>query len=198
MRVAISGNIGVGKSTLCETMSPHGTVHYEDIDKEILDLFYSSSDKVGVELLNQFHFLNEAIKREIKSQHLDTGFTFFDRPLTDHIHVFAKTNLKASDYVTYNGFQEIFLNLLNFKKYDMTILLRGSDESILNRIESRDRIGENTESNKDYFIELNKIYNSNDYVEHLKNHADKVVIINTDNKTPFDIYSEVIKIVGLI
>jgi deoxyadenosine/deoxycytidine kinase len=80
----------------------------------------------------------------------------------------------------------------------MTILLRGSDESILNRIESRDRIGENTESNKDYFIELNKIYNSNDYVEHLKNHADKVVIINTDNKTPFDIYSEVIKIVGLI
>jgi deoxyadenosine/deoxycytidine kinase len=126
---------------------------------------------------------------------VDKGVTFFDRPLTDHIHVFAKTNLKASDYVTYNGFQEIFLNLLEFEKYDITILLRGSDETIMSRIEDRDRDCENTEDNKEYFKELNKIYNSDDYVKELQKHSNKVIVINTNNKLPIEVVN---KIVGLI
>jgi deoxyadenosine/deoxycytidine kinase len=199
-KVSISGSIGVGKTSVIDhfrTKDNYKTFK-EDIDKEILDLFYQNrltSDKViNIELLNQFHFLCETITREIKSYYSEEDILIYDRPIIEHSHVFAKQNLNARDWALLVGMQELFLERLGYQKYDLAIILDCDLETNLKRITGRGRQCE-LDTDTTYFKELLEEYQSDYFKGVLAEHSNKVIVIDTSNKTNEQVCAEIEQII---
>lgn len=199
-KVSIGGSIGVGKTSVIDHFNNKENVKTfkEDIDKEILDLFYenmSNDNKVAnIELLNQFHFLSETITREIKSYYSKEDILIYDRPIVEHSHVFAKQNLNARDWALLVGMQELFLERLGYQKYDLAILLDCDLETNLRRIVGRGRQCE-LDTNTTYFKELLEEYRSDYFKSVLAEHSNKVIVIDTSNKTNEEVCEEIEKLI---
>lgn len=189
LRIAISGTIGAGKSTLVEGLGTSygddAEVYKELIDREMLDLFYKHMNDDGLqslEELHQFQFLNNTIVRDIKSYYSDKPIKVYDRQIVEHVQIFARKNLSFDGFIMYDFFQEMFLEQLGHKGYDITILLTLTDEENNRRIFSRGRDSE-TESNAEYFVEINKMYTSDDFINELKRYTKELHILDVTDMT---------------
>lgn len=199
IRIAVSGTIGAGKSTLVEGLGKYygqsSETYKEIIDREMLDLFYKHMAEGGnqqLEELHQFAFLNNTIMRDIKSYYSDVPIKIYDRQIVEHVQIFAKKNLRYDGFLMYDFFQEMFLEQLGHKGYDLTILLVLSDEENSRRIYARGRDSE-TESNNAYFAEINKLYTEDYFLKELERYTDQLIIIDVTDMTQDEVLNRVTK-----
>lgn len=163
MVITIGAMIGAGKSSLAKILGEHlGTeVFYESVDNNpILPLFYTASEeeiqKNRYPFLLQLWFLNTRFK-SIKEALVHKN-NVLDRSIYEDWY-FAKVNkdlgrisdleFEMYESLLHNMMQE--LDELPKKSPDLMIYLRGSFETILNRIQKRGRGYELDESLVSYY-----------------------------------------------
>lgn len=190
MLIVIGGMIGLGKSSVAEILGNHfnSEIFYESVDDNpILPLFYTETEeeirKKRYPFLLQLYFLNTRFK-SIKEALYDDN-NVLDRSIYEDWY-FAKKNMELGriselEMKTYEGLLENMLEELEGlpkKAPDIMVYLKGSFDTVLNRIKLRGRDYEVDESLKEYYHFLWK-----DYDAWVNNHykASDVLIVDMDN-----------------
>ena len=182
--VGISGNIGVGKTTFAKVVSDRlaWKVIYESvIDNPYLEDFYSDMSRWSFNL--QVYFLYHRFTNQLQLSSCESG-VIQDRTIYEDAEIFAKNLYKMKvlskrDWDTYRNLFYSMEGLL--KKPDLIIYLRASTDTLVSRINSRDRSFEKTIS-PDYLHRLNI-----GYEEWAKTSKFNVLTLNTDN---FNIFND--------
>jgi len=160
--IAVSGNIGVGKSTLVRLLSRElqWSPFYEPVtENPYLADFYE--DMQSWAFHSQVYFLMRRLRihRQLMSQ---PGSVIQDRSVYEDAEIFAH-NLYLQDAISerdYRTYQELYAVLVEFlPPPDLVIYLRASIPTLLDRIAKRDRPYERTIS-AGYLADLNDLYES--------------------------------------
>ena len=160
MHIAISGNIGAGKTSLTELLSKHyrWEAHYEDvIDNPYLEDFYNHMERWSFNL--QIYFLKSRFEQLIKINN-NNNTIVQDRTINEDAHIFAP-NLKSMglmnqrDFKNYQGLFELMESQIQGP--DLLIYLRSNIPNLVNKIHKRGREYENSIS-IDYLSRLNERY----------------------------------------
>ena len=187
MLLVVGGMIGLGKSSVAKILGEHfqSDVFYESVDDNpLLPLFYSESEeeiqRKRYPFLLQLYFLNIRFK-SIKEALVNDN-NVLDRSIYEDWY-FAKKNMELGRISQLE--MDIYENLLNNmmeeleslpkKAPDIMIYLKGSFETVMNRIKLRGRDFEVDDSLKEYYHFLWK-----DYDNWVKNHykASEVLVID--------------------
>jgi len=176
--VAIAGNIGAGKTTLCTLLSRHfeWSVHYEDTDNNpYLFDFYNDMKRWAFNL--QIYFLNSRFKQIKKI--LDGSETVVqDRTIYEDAHIFAP-NLHEMGLIEERDFRaylDLFQNMSSMiQAPDLLIYLKASIPTLVKHIHERGRDYEGNMS-LDYLKKLN--YRYDQWIEQYD--KGKLLIINAD------------------
>lgn len=160
MHVAVSGNIGSGKTTLTKMLARHyrWTPQYENVeDNPYLDDFYQEMQRWSFNL--QIFFLNSRFRqvKEIRDSDKDV---IQDRTIYEDAHIFAP-NLHAMGLMTTRDFDN-YLSLFELMESfiegpDLLIYLRASVPTLVDQIQKRERDYE-TNIRIDYLNRLNERY----------------------------------------
>ncbi len=160
MHIAISGNIGAGKTSLTELLSKHygWEAHYEDvIDNPYLDDFYNHMERWSFNL--QIYFLKSRFEQLLKIKNINNVIVQ-DRTIYEDAHIFAP-NLKSMGLMNqrdFKNYQELFeLMESQIQGPDLLIYLRSNIPNLVNKIHKRGREYENSIS-IDYLSRLNERY----------------------------------------
>jgi deoxyadenosine/deoxycytidine kinase len=160
MHIAISGNIGAGKTSLTELLSKHygWEAHYEDvIDNPYLDDFYNHMERWSFNL--QIYFLKSRFELLLKIKNINNVIVQ-DRTIYEDAHIFAP-NLKSMGLMNqrdFKNYQELFeLMESQIQGPDLLIYLRSNIPNLVNKIHKRGREYENSIS-IDYLSRLNERY----------------------------------------
>lgn len=190
MLIVVGGMIGLGKSSVAEILGDHfkSDVFYESVDDNpILPLFYSESEeeiqKKRYPFLLQLYFLNTRFK-SIKEALVHNN-NVLDRSIYEDWY-FAKKNMELGriNELEMKIYEDLLHNMLEEleelpkKAPDVMVYLKGSFETVLNRIALRGREFEIDENLKEYYHFLWKDYDA--WVENCYN-ASEVLIIDMDN-----------------
>ncbi|MCR9153084.1 MAG: deoxynucleoside kinase [Bacteroidetes bacterium] len=160
MHIAISGNIGSGKTTLTRLLAKHykWTPHFEDVeDNPYLDDFYREMQRWSFNL--QIYFLNSRF-RQVKEIRDGGKKIIQDRTIYEDAHIFAP-NLHAMglmpsrDYENYLSLFELMESFV--APPDLLIYLRASIPTLVDQIQKRGRDYENN-IRIDYLNRLNERY----------------------------------------
>ena len=196
LHIGIAGNIGVGKTTMCEKLSEVFSLQpvYESvIDNPYLEDFYSDMERWSFNL--QIYFLYHRFSSQVKLSNMNKGF-IQDRTIYEDKEIFAR-NLKdigcmsIRDWETYN---ELFNNMSQFiNSPDLIIYLKANTDTLLARIKNRKRSFEKTIS-PEYIHSLNVYYNK--WIDKIDSH--KVLIIDTNNFNIFNDHDKLDDIINSI
>jgi deoxyadenosine/deoxycytidine kinase len=158
--IAISGNIGSGKTTLAEKLSKHygWTPLYESVEHNpYLKDFYQDMTRWAFHL--QIYFLNSRF-RQINEIRANTKTTIQDRTIYEDAYIFAK-NLHKSGHITdrdYQSYLDIFNSMIEFvQPPDLLIYLKADIPKLVRQIQKRGRDFENA-MRLDYLKNLNEHY----------------------------------------
>lgn len=158
--IAISGNIGSGKTALTEKLSKHydWIPLYESVDHNpYLRDFYRDMTQWAFHL--QIYFLNSRFK-QINQIRENRQTTVQDRTIYEDAYIFA-ANLHQSGHITdrdYQSYQDIFNSMINFvSPPDLLIYLKADVPKLVQQIEKRGRDFEYT-MQLDYLRKLNEHY----------------------------------------
>jgi deoxyadenosine/deoxycytidine kinase len=178
MHVAITGNIGAGKTTLATLLSKHydWEVLYEAVEgNPYLADFYGDMERWAFNL--QMFFLKSRFEQVLEIQESNKKY-IQDRTIYEDAYIFAK-NLNESklmsdvDYQTYKEFFDLMMSLI--KPPDLMIYLKADLTKLIRQIKNRGRDFENNISEQ-YLSDLNRHYE-----EFIGSFNDcKVLIINVD------------------
>lgn len=187
MLLVVGGMIGLGKSSVAKILGEHfkSDVFYESVDDNpLLPLFYSESEeeiqRKRYPFLLQLYFLNTRFK-SIKEALVNDN-NVLDRSIYEDWY-FAKKNMELGRISDLE--MDIYQNLLNNmmeeleslpkKAPDIMIYLKGSFETVMNRINLRGREFEVDDGLKEYYHFLWK-----DYDNWVNNHykASEILIID--------------------
>ncbi len=158
--VAIAGNIGAGKTTLCTQLGKHfgWDVHYEDTEENpYLSDFYDDMKRWSFHL--QIYFLNSRYKQIVNI--LEGERTVIqDRTIYEDAYIFA-ANLHDMGLMSQRDFMNYY-NLFKtisqqIKAPDLLIYLKASIPTLVDHIQSRGRDYEGSMS-LDYLKRLNERY----------------------------------------
>ncbi len=159
--IAIAGNIGAGKTTLCEQLGKHygWSVHYESTDNNpYLSDFYVDMKRWSFNL--QIYFLNNRY-RQILNIHQGDKTVIQDRTIYEDAMIFAP-NLHQMGLMStrdFNNYYDLFqLMTSQIKAPDLLIYLKASVSTLVSHIQSRGRDYEGSMS-LDYLKSLNDRYN---------------------------------------
>ncbi len=176
--VAIAGNIGAGKTTLCAKLEKHmgWEAHYESADNNpYLSDFYEDMKRWSFNL--QIFFLNSRYQQILEI--LEGNKTVVqDRTIYEDAHIFAP-NLHDMGLMTSRDFENYFQLFKTMSSQiqppDLLIYLRASIPTLVSHIHSRGREYEGNMS-LDYLKRLNERYENwiSGYNE------GKLLIINAD------------------
>ncbi len=167
--VAIAGNIGAGKTTLCTQLGKHfgWHIHYESTDNNpYLSDFYNNMQRWSFNL--QIYFLNNRYRQIINIQKGDKT-VIQDRTIYEDAYIFAP-NLHDMGLMTSRDFQnyhDLFqLMMSQVQAPDLMIYLKADISTLVSHIQSRGREYEGSMS-LDYLKRLNERYESwiNEYKE---------------------------------
>lgn len=189
MVIVVGGMIGLGKSSVAKILGEHfnSDVFYESVDDNpILPLFYSETEeeinKKRYPFLLQLYFLNTRFK-SIKDALVHDN-NVLDRSIYEDWY-FAKKNMELGriSELEMSIYEDLLDNMMQEleelpkKAPDIMVYLKGSFETVLNRIKLRGREFEIDDSLKDYYEFLWK-----DYDDWVQNHykASDVLIIDMD------------------
>lgn len=187
--IVVGGMIGLGKSSVAEMIGERfGTdVFYESVeDNPILPLFYTASEEEiqskRYPFLLQLWFLDtrfKSIKQALAHQN-----NVLDRSIYEDCY-FAKVNMELGriSELEFKVYENLLNNMMEEldelpkKSPDLMVYLKGSFETVLNRINKRGRGYELDESLVEYYRKLWQGYD--DWV---KNHykASEIIVIDMD------------------
>ncbi len=158
--IAIAGNIGAGKTTLCELLSEHfkWEVNYESTDDNpYLEDFYNDMNRWSFNL--QIYFLNNRYRQIVEIQKGDKT-VIQDRSIYEDAHIFAPNLhqmglMPARDFQNYFDLFELMSSQVN--PPDLLIYLKASVPTLVKHIQTRGREYESTMS-LHYLQSLNDKY----------------------------------------
>lgn len=207
MLLVVGGMIGLGKSSVAKILGEHfqSDVFYESVDDNpLLPLFYSESEeeiqRKRYHFLLQLYFLNTRFK-SIKEALVNDN-NVLDRSIYEDWY-FAKKNMELGRISQLE--MDIYENLLNNmmeeleslpkKAPDIMIYLKGSFETVMNRIKLRGRDFEVDDSLKEYYHFLWK-----DYDNWVKNHykASEVLVIDMNVMDVVNNEDDKIKLIQMV
>jgi len=158
--IAISGNIGSGKTTLVEKLSKHYNwiPVYESADNNpYLKDFYEDMTRWAFHL--QIYFLNSRFKQVTSIKDSDRTIVQ-DRTIYEDAYIFA-SNLYESGHIAerdYQNYLDIFNSMINFvQPPDLLIYLKADIPKLVQQIQKRGREYEYSMS-LDYLRKLNVHY----------------------------------------
>lgn len=177
--IAIAGNIGAGKTTLCERLAKsfNWDVHYESTDNNpYLSDFYMDMQRWSFNL--QIYFLNSRYQQVLKILQGDVTVVQ-DRTIYEDAYIFAP-NLHDMGLMSTRDFENYFGLFKTMSSQiqppDLLIYLRASIPTLVAHIQSRGRDYEGNMS-LDYLKRLNQRYE-----DWIKNYREgRLLIINVDN-----------------
>jgi len=158
--VAIAGNIGAGKTTLCTQLGKHfgWEVHYESTDNNpYLSDFYLDMQRWSFNL--QIYFLHNRYA-QILNIHQGDITVVQDRTIYEDAYIFAP-NLHDMGLMTtrdFENYSSLFKTMTSqIQPPDLLIYLRAGIPTLVNHIQSRGRDYEGSMS-LDYLKRLNERY----------------------------------------
>lgn len=160
MHIAITGNIGAGKTTLAQLLANHyhWEVLYEAVEgNPYLADFYGDMARWSFNL--QIYFLNSRFEQVRKIR--ESGRSVIqDRTIYEDAYIFAKNlydtgNMSPRDYETYRSLFDSMLSLV--RPPDLMIYLRADLPKLTGQIKKRGRDFEQAIS-PDYLLSLNHLY----------------------------------------
>jgi deoxyadenosine/deoxycytidine kinase len=162
MHIAISGNIGSGKTTLCEMLAKHYNwqAEFESVENNpYLKDFYKDMSRWAFHL--QIYFLNSRFNQINIIR--NTGNTVIqDRTIYEDAYIFA-ANLHASGHINerdYQSYLSIFESMIKFvEPPDLLIYLRADMPKLVEQIQKRGRDFEDA-IQLEYLKNLNLYYES--------------------------------------
>jgi deoxyadenosine/deoxycytidine kinase len=179
MHIAVTGNIGAGKTTLANKLASHfgWEVLYEAVEgNPYLADFYGDMERWAFHL--QVYFLKSRYEQVIQIQKSNKRI-IQDRTIYEDAYIFAKNLYESgvmskNDYDTYKGIFDLMMQ--SVKAPDLTIYLRADLSKLVGQIQKR---GRDFESNIEaqYLIDLNRHYE--EFVENYK--EGKLLIIDVNN-----------------
>ncbi len=184
--VAVAGNIGAGKTTLCTKLAKHFSweVNYEDTeDNPYLSDFYTDMKRWSFNL--QIYFLNSRYRQILDIQSGDK-VVIQDRTIYEDAHIFAP-NLHDMGLMStrdFNNYFELFETMSSqVRPPDLLIYLKADIPTLVNHIQKRGREYEGNMS-LDYLKRLNERYET--WIDsYLNKKVGKLLIINV-NKYDFN------------
>jgi deoxyadenosine/deoxycytidine kinase len=204
--IAISGNIGSGKTTLTEKLARHYGWFplYESVDNNpYLRDFYSDMARWAFHL--QIYFLNSRFK-QINAIRTSEKTIIQDRTIYEDAYIFA-ANLHSSGNINdrdYQSYLDIFNSMINFvQPPDLLIYLKADIPKLVQQIEKRGRDFEYS-MRLDYLKKLNTHYenwignyklgkllivdvNELDFVENIEDFSSIVARIDLELNNLFDL-----------
>ena len=179
MHVAISGNIGSGKTTLTTKLAKHykWEPHFEDVENNpYLNDFYKEMQRWSFNL--QVYFLNSRFRQIIDIKKMNKNF-IQDRTIYEDAYIFAP-NLHAMGLMStrdFNNYKDLF-GLMDslVEGPDLLIYLRASVPTLVEQIQKRGREYENS-IRLDYLTQLNNRYE--EWIESYDN--GNLLIIDVDD-----------------
>lgn len=179
MHLAVSGNIGSGKTTLTEKLAKHygWKAEFEAVDNNpYLPDFYEDMKRWAFHL--QVYFLNSRYNQIRKIQESKEN-TIQDRTIYEDAYIFA-ANLYKSKLLTerdYWNYRSLFDSMIqHVKAPDLLIYLKADIPKLVGQIEKRGRTYETT-MRIDYLKNLNQHYE--DWIENYQ--EGKLLIIDVNN-----------------
>lgn len=177
--IAIAGNIGAGKTTLCRQLEKHmgWEAHYESIDENpYLSDFYEDMKRWSFNL--QIYFLNSRFQQIIKI--LKGNKTVVqDRTIYEDAHIFAPNlrDMGLMSHRDYDNYAQLFETMSSqIQPPDLLIYLKASIPTLVNHIQIRGREYEGSMS-LDYLRRLNERYDK--WISNYN--SGKLLIINSDD-----------------
>ncbi len=177
--IAISGNIGSGKTTLAEKLARHynWTPLFESVDHNpYLKDFYSDMTRWAFHL--QIYFLNSRFEQIHQIRH-STKPIIQDRTIYEDAYIFAD-NLHDMGLMTtrdFENYSSIFERVISYiKPPDLLIYLRASVPTLVNNIQLRGREYE-IGIRIDYLSKLNEKYEK--WISGYK--EGKLLVVEKDN-----------------
>jgi deoxyadenosine/deoxycytidine kinase len=160
MHLAVSGNIGSGKTTLTEKLAKHygWKAEFEAVDDNpYLPDFYEDMKRWSFHL--QVYFLNSRFN-QLKTIQGSSESTIQDRTIYEDAYIFA-ANLYKSNLLTerdYANYKSLFDSMISHVKApDLLIYLKADIPKLVGQIEKRGRSYE-TAMRIDYLKNLNSHY----------------------------------------
>lgn len=158
--IAIAGNIGAGKTTLCMKLAQHygWQMELESVDDNpYLEDFYYDMRKWAFPL--QIYFLHSRFN-QVAAIRQNSNTVIQDRTIYEDAYIFAK-NLRESFHLSnrdFNTYFKLFQSMVNMvEPPDLLIYLRASIPKLVEQITRRGRPYENAISIQ-YLESLNRHY----------------------------------------
>lgn len=177
MHIAVSGNIGSGKTTLTKMLAKryNWIPRFEPVNNNpYLEDFYHDMERWSFNL--QIYFLNKRFKEVVEiSQSKDTIIQ--DRTIFEDARIFAP-NLHSQgymsdrDFANYSDLFDLMMSLVRLP--DLMIYIKSSIPNLISQIEKRGRDYEQT-IRIDYLAGLNSRYD-----EWIKTYKGKMIVIDGD------------------
>ncbi|MEQ8413087.1 MAG: deoxynucleoside kinase [Imperialibacter sp.] len=179
MHIAVSGNIGAGKTTLAEKLGKHYNwkVQLESVEENpYLEDFYSDMKRWAFHV--QIHFLNSRFKQVNELRDSRTSIVQ-DRTIYEDAYIFAKSlyssgHFSERDYESYLKLFELMITYV--QPPDLLIYLKADIGKLVSQIEKRGRSFENA-IRIDYLKTLNQHYE--DWIGSYK--LGKLLVIDVNN-----------------
>ena len=158
--LSISGNIGVGKSTVCTMMGEAlgWPTYYEPVDNNpYLEDYYKDMPRWAFHL--QIYFLSKRF--EVQKDIIEHGLSAVqDRTIYEDVEIFAPVlhRMGAMNPRDYENYREVFHNMISFlKPPDLILYLRCNPDTAISRIGQRGRDIEKSIP-RDFIVSLHEAY----------------------------------------
>ncbi len=191
--VGIAGNIGVGKTTFTDIIAQKmgWKPFYESVaDNPYLSDFYGDMQRWSFNL--QIYFLHHRFRNQREIAAENSG-VIQDRTIYEDVEIFAYNlhemgNMDQRDWENYSNLFAVMTSYL--RPPDLIIYLKASTDTLITRIENRDRDYEKT-IDPEYLHRLNISYDR--WINGLTNIP--VLVVETDQ---FNIFTDHEKLTGII
>lgn len=176
--VALAGNIGAGKTTLCEVLAHHfgWDVHYEDTENNpYLSDFYLDMKRWSFNL--QVFFLSSRYQQMLRIQQ-GNRTVVQDRTIYEDAFIFAPNlaDMGLMERRDFENYTTLFQSIISqIKSPDLLIYLKASIPTLVEHIQSRGRDYEGSIS-IEYLKRLNERYDN--WISNY--HEGRLLVINVD------------------